>query len=193
MLPEVVIGPVTREDVQRLNQWLADDEVNSSWYGRGDDGRPLHIGYLPGDMVHASAQQWDEVFQSDDRRIVAVHTRDGEHIGEGQLLIEPALVEAQLFLIIGRKDLWRHHYGTAALLKLLDQAFWTYQLHRVWADVPEYNHPALQMFQQVGFVLEGRLRGTHRKDGRWYDSSALGLLSEEYARRRARLVDTPAV
>ncbi|MSQ17407.1 MAG: N-acetyltransferase [Dehalococcoidia bacterium] len=142
-------------------------------------------------MVNTSAQQWAEVFQNDDRKIFSVRNRDGEHIGEGQLDIEPALVEAKLFLIIGRKDLWGRHYGTTALLKLLDQAFWTYQLHRVWADVPEYNKPALQMFQQVGFVLEGHLRGTHRKDGRWYDSSALGLLSDEYTRRRARLVDTP--
>jgi RimJ/RimL family protein N-acetyltransferase len=48
------------------------------------------------------------------------------------------------------------------------------------------------MFRHVGFVLEGHLRGTHRKDGQWYDSSAMGLLAEEYTRRRARLVGSPA-
>jgi RimJ/RimL family protein N-acetyltransferase len=192
MLPETILAPVTREDVQRLAQWLEDDDVNGSWYGRGEDGQPLHIGYSPREMLQAPADQWRQVFEDEDRRIFAIRGRDGQHIGEGQLLIEPPLLEAQLFIIIGRKELWHQHYGTTALLKLLDHAFRDHRLHRVWADVPDYNQPALQMFRHVGFVLEGHLRGTHRKDGQWYDSSAMGLLAEEYTRRRARLVGSPA-
>ena len=42
-------------------------------------------------------------------------------------------------------------------------------------------------------MLEGRLRGTHRKDGEWYDSMAMGLLFNEYARRRARLMKVAEV
>jgi len=188
MLPEVVLAPVTREDVQQLAQWLEDDEVNGSWYGRGEDGQPLHIGYSPRETLQGPPEQWRQAFQDEDRKIFSIRSRDGQHLGEGQLLIEPPLLEAQVFVIIGRKDLWHQHYGTGALLKLLDHAFWDHRLHRVWADVPEYNQPALQMFRQVGFVLEGHLRGTHRKDGQWYNSSAMGLLAEEYTRRRARLV-----
>ena len=72
------------------------------------------------------------------------------HIGEGQLLIEWPLEEAQLFILIGRKDLWHHHYGTAALVAMLDEAFDNLELHRVWVDVPEYNEHALQMFGTWG-------------------------------------------
>jgi len=61
-------------------------------------------------------------------------------------------------------------------------------LHRAWVDVPEYNEHALQMFRHLGFVLEGHLRRTHRKDNDWYDSFAMGLLADEYPRRRARLL-----
>lgn len=192
MLPEATLALVTREDVQRLAQWLDDDDVNGSWYGRGEDGQPMHIGYSPREMLQASADQWRQVFENEDRKIFSIRDRDGQHVGEGQLLTEPVLLEAQLFIIIGRKELWHQHYGTTALLKLLDHAFWNHQLHRVWADVPAYNQHALEMFRHVGFVLEGHLRGTHRKDGQWYDSSAMGLLAEEYTRRRARLVGSPA-
>ena len=66
----------------------------------------------------------------------------------------------------------------------------TYELHRVWVDVPEYNQHALQMFRHLGFVLEGHLRKTHRKEDAWYDSFAMGLLVDEYSRRRARLTGT---
>jgi RimJ/RimL family protein N-acetyltransferase len=59
-------------------------------------------------------------------------------------------------------------------------------------DVPEYNEHAMQMCRHLGFILEGHLRKTHRKGDQWYDSFAMGLLSDEFARRRARLLGTPA-
>jgi RimJ/RimL family protein N-acetyltransferase len=48
------------------------------------------------------------------------------------------------------------------------------------------------MFRHLGFVLEGHLRRTHRKENEWYDSFAMGLLADEYPRRRARLLGTEA-
>jgi RimJ/RimL family protein N-acetyltransferase len=188
MFPQVALSAVEREDVQRVCDWLTDREVNTFWYGLGDDGQPIHIGYSPRQILLASPSEWSQVFENEDRKIYSIHSPDGQHIGEGQLVIEWSRQEAQLFILIGRKDLWHLHYGTSALVHLLDEAFTTLDLHRVWVDVPEYNEHALQMFRHLGFVLEGHLRRTHRKDDGWYDSFAMGLLTDEYARRRARLL-----
>ena len=193
MLPKISLVTPTREDVQRLADWLDDDEMNSLWYGRGQDKSPLHIGYSPHGISKASDSELSRIFEDDEnRKIYSVYTEGGEHIGEGQLVIEWALQEAQVFLLIGRKDMWHQHYGTMALVSLLDQAFESFELHRVWGDVPEYNEHALDMFRQLGFVLEGHLRKTHRKDEDWYDSFAMGLLTDEYVRRRSRLLETLA-
>lgn len=192
MFPEVKLTTATREDVKRVAEWLDDVEVNSMWYGLDEDGKPLHIGYSPHELLQAPDDQFQEVIYNADRKIFSVYTQDNAHIGEGQLVIEGPLMEAQLFLLVGRKDLWHHHYGTMAMIQLLDQAYEDQGLHRVWVDVPEYNEHALEMCRHLGFVLEGHLRKTHRKDGEWYDSSAMGLLAEEYARRRTRLMGTAA-
>ena len=189
MLPEVRLTEVSRDDVKQVADWLQDKEVDASWYGTNEQGVPVHIGYSPGHMLGATDAEWDEVFGGQERKIFSVYTADGEHIGEGQIVIESPLWEAQLFILIGRKDLWFRGYGTAALVKLLDLSFDTYGLHRAWVDVPEYNLPAIHMCERIGFVLEGRLRGTHPKEGEWYDSMAMGLLSNEFARRRARLME----
>jgi len=185
MLPDVSLMPPVREDIQRMADWLGDNEVNSFWYGRGDDGIALHHGYSPQSVIGSSEDEWKRVFEGHDRTIYAIYTQDGQHIGEGQLVIDWPLQEAQIFILIGRKDLWHHHYGTMGLIRLLDEAYNTFGLHRVWADIPEYNEHALQMFRHIGFVLEGRLRKTHPKDGEWYDSLAMGLLAGEYVRRRS--------
>ena len=192
MFPEVSLTGTTREDVGRMAEWLGDSDVNTMWYGLGDDGKPLHHGYSPHVLLESSDQEMSLVVDNEDRKIYSVYSDEGEHIGEGQLVIDWPLLEAQLFLLIGRKDLWHHHYGTAAMIRLLDEAFENLRLHRVWADVPEYNEHALQICRHLGFVLEGRMRKSHRKDGEWYDSSTLGLLTEEYARRRDRLMGSPA-
>ena len=189
MLPEVRLSEITREDVGRMAEWLRDKEVNASWYGADEEGEPLHIGYTPAHILQVSEEEWQEVFHSDVRKVYSVHSADGDHIGEGQIVIEAPLWEAQLFILVGRKELWYRGYGTAGLVHLLDLAFYTYNLHRAWVDIPEYNLPALHMCERIGFKLEGRLRGTHRKDGEWHDSLAMGLLTEEYARRRARLME----
>jgi RimJ/RimL family protein N-acetyltransferase len=188
MLPDVQLTQVTREDVARIADWLQDREVNSSWYGADESGEPLHIGYSPKQMLKATEEEWREVFESDVRKIYSIHSSDLRHIGEGQMVIEAPLWEAQIFILVGRKELWYRGYGTAGLVKLLDLAFYTYGLHRAWVDIPEYNLPALHMCERIGFKLEGRMRGTHPKDGEWHDSLAMGLLTEEYARRRARLM-----
>ena len=193
MYPDVTLTSITHADVQRMVTWLDDEEVNALWYGLDDEGLPLHMGYSPHRMLRASPQEWNQVFGSEDRKIYSVYTAEGDHIGEGQLFVEWPLLEAQLVLIVGRKDLWHHHYGTMALIKLLDEAYDNLNLHRVWVDVPEYNEHALQMFRHIGFVLEGHLRKTHRKNNEWFDSYAMGLLTEEYARRRSRLMGGAAV
>lgn len=190
MFPQVSLTAPTREDVERLMGWLDDEDVNTSWYGLGDDGRPLHAGYTPSHVLEGDGNDWDRVFNDDNRKVFAVYSSEGEHIGEAQLVIEWPLLEAQAFILVGRKDLWHHHYGTMSLVSLLDHAFNDLGLHRIWVDVPEYNRPALDMVEHIGFVVEGHFRKAHRRGDQWFDSYALGLLAEEYPRRRARLMET---
>ena len=192
MFPEVTLAVPTREDIQRMAEWLSDPEVSSVWYGVGDDGKPLHTSYSPEALAAGGQAEWDHVFDDENRAIFSIHNAEGEHIGEAQLVIEWPLFEARADLLVGRKDLWHHHFGTSGLIGLLDHAFGPLGLHRVWVDVPEYNEPGMQMVQHIGFVVEGHLRQTHRKNDEWFDSSVLGLLAEEYPRRRARLMSTVA-
>ena len=119
-----------------------------------------------------------------ERLIKSIYAHALGHIGEIQLFLNPLLKEAKLFVLIGKKEAWGHHYGQIAVLQLLDLAFLELELHRIWVDVPEYNHIAMHIFKRLGFTIEGRLRSTHMLDGKWKDSTILGLLENEYKRRR---------
>lgn len=189
MVPDIRLTEVSREDIQRMAHWLEDTEVMALWYGADENGDPLHIGYSPKAILRASDEEWKQTFDDEVRKIFSIYDAHEGHIGEAQMVIEPPLHEAQVFVIIGRKDLWLHHYGSAAMFQLLDIAFSTYKLHRAWVDVPDYNIHALHMCERLGFLLEGHLRSTHPKDGKWYDSLIMGLLEREFSRRRPKLIE----
>ncbi len=190
MLPEVSLRVVTKADLIQVREWLSDPEVNQMWYGCDDSSQPLHTGYDLGFNDDETSDLLTKLSGDRNRDVISILSESEGHIGEAQLVYEWPLLEAQLFLLIGEKELWHHHYGTAALVKVLDYAFLEKNLHRVWVDVPEFNTNALHMVDHLGFVMEGHFRGAHRKEGEWFDSSILGLLSDEYARRRPRILES---
>ena len=179
----VVLKTVNREDVSRINQWLADDEVSESWFGRYAYGNPAHLGYHPEEMEKASDEEWHRVFDNPEHRIESVYTPEGDHIGEIHIAIEESLADGQLSILIGRKELWHQGYGTAATRASLELAFDEYGLYRVWVDIPEYNDAARHMFSHLGFVHEGTLRKSRPHEGARFDSVVMGILGAEYSQR----------
>ena len=160
MLPNIELRAVNRKDVIRIVEWLEDNEVQENWFGRYTYGEPAHLGYEPAKMVDATKAE-----------------------GEAQLAIDEALGDAQLSILIGRKDLWHSGFGTASTLALLDHIFNQLDLYRAWVDVPEYNTHAREMFEHVGFIHEGTLRKSRPHHGARFDSVILGMLRAEYERK----------
>lgn len=180
---QVSLRPVSREDVSRIRQWLEDQEISESWFGRYSYGDPAHLGYHPKEMETASEEEWERVFNNPEHRIYSIYNEDGEHIGELHIAVEESLGDGQVSVLIGRKDLWHQGYGTASMRAALDLAFNELGLFRVWVDVPEYNTAALAICRHLGFVHEGTLRKSRPHEGSRFDSVVMGMLATEYAAR----------
>ncbi|MDD3806898.1 MAG: GNAT family protein [Candidatus Marinimicrobia bacterium] len=74
----------------------------------------------------------------------------------------------------------RHGYGNDAVKTLLDYLFFDIKLHRVGAEVYEYNIASQKLLEKVGFVLEGRLvQWLYRKE-RYWDKLLYGVLQAEW-------------
>ena len=181
--PKVTLRQVNRDDVVRIRQWLEDEAISESWFGRYSYGDPAHLGYHPSEMEHASEQKWDAVFNNPEHRILSIYTENGEHIGEIHFAIEESLGDGHFSILVGRKDMWHRGYGTAGTKAALDMAFDELGLYRVWVDIPEYNAAALAMCTHLGFVHEGTLRKSRPHEGSRFDSVVMGMLATEYAQR----------
>jgi RimJ/RimL family protein N-acetyltransferase len=93
---------------------------------------------------------------------------------------------ARLFIVIGRRELWKRGVGTEVVGKVLHQAFRVLGLRRVLSDYLEPNRGSAVIHRRNGFVEEGQLRDDAWRDGRWVDRTLLSILRDEYLNAAAR-------
>ncbi len=71
-------------------------------------------------------------------------------------------------------------YATDALRTVINYAFKDMNLHRLEAEVIEYNEASKKMIEKLGFKEEGRLREAKYSKGKYWDILRYGLLKDEY-------------
>jgi RimJ/RimL family protein N-acetyltransferase len=75
---------------------------------------------------------------------------------------------------------WNGGYGTDATRTALRFAFEEMNLHRISLTVLDYNTRAQRCYEKCGFRIEGRLRRSRFRDGRWCDEILMGILQDEF-------------
>lgn len=91
---------------------------------------------------------------------------------------ERAGVQSIGYLLIRR--FWGHGYAREAVSRLLDRLFHEEGLRRAVADVDPDNVASNALLKDLGFTLEGRLRGEWETHIGVRDSFIWGLLREEW-------------
>lgn len=114
---------------------------------------------------------------------------DGRVIGQVDLSeFDPVAGNAWLGIGIGERAYWNNGYGSEAMKVLMRYSFEVLGLQRISLSVFEYNLRAMHVYEKMGFVEEGRLRGFLERDGRRWDLIFFGLLREEWASWQTALV-----
>jgi RimJ/RimL family protein N-acetyltransferase len=84
-------------------------------------------------------------------------------------------------IVIGDKSYWDQDYGTEAMQLLLEYAFNTLNLHRVYLRVFEDNPRAIRAYEKAGFIHEGRMRQAEYRRGGYRDVLLMSVLRSEWA------------
>lgn len=174
----VRLRAVERDDLPRYVTWLNDPEVRS------------HL-LLFAPMSLADEERWFEGLGRDSsRHVLAVDQREGEgwsHVGTcGLESVDLRNGCCTLGIFLGPAAARGKGIGTAAMTLLLAFAFDELRLHRVELEVFDDNERARRVYERLGFVLEGRRREAHYKEGRYHDKLIMSLLAEEHRERRRR-------
>ena len=83
---------------------------------------------------------------------------------------------AEVSLYIGPEELRGQGLGERVLQMLETKAFREFNLHRLWAEVYEFNITSMTLFESCGYEKEGVLRQHIFAQGCYWDSIVYGLL-----------------
>ena len=94
---------------------------------------------------------------------------------------------AMFGIFIGEADARGRGLGTDATALILQYAFNTANLNRVWLHVFEDNPGGIHVYEKLGFVREGLLREDTFREGRYRNTVVMGILRADWkSRKRTR-------
>ncbi len=169
----VQLRPVSEDDVDAILGWVNDPEVvgNLAAFSGEPFTREQELSYVRS-MQASAVDRVFSVFAQDDDRYLG-------QVGLHQIHWRSKV--ARLACIIGSSDEWGKGFGSAAISSLLDTAFGTEGLHKVWLVVFETNTRARRTYERLGFQIEGHLREEYFHTGEWHTMIRMSLLDREWA------------
>jgi diamine N-acetyltransferase len=183
--PRVYLRPLERTDVPLLQAWINDQEVIRNLL----NFRPMNL--------QGEEEFLDKVTRDPDLVVLGIALRsDDRLIGDVALhRIQSRDRQAGFGILIGEKAEWSKGYGTEATRLIVRYAFDVLNLNRVWLHVLENNKRGQRAYEKVGFKVEGVLRQSAFREGRYLDTITMGILrgelTEESESRGTKPVKTP--
>jgi len=164
--------------IRRFEERDVPDKVR--WINDPANNRFLHYD-LP--LEEGKTRAWWAAVKDRTDRYDAVIEADGVPCGTiGLLGIDRKNSKAEYYVAMGEPALKGAGVSTAASLLLLDYAFRTLGLNRVYLYTEEENLPAQRLFEKVGFRREGLLRDDLFSRGHFVSRYAYGLCRADYER-----------
>jgi RimJ/RimL family protein N-acetyltransferase len=177
----VCLGPIDHEkDPEVISRWSHDAGFMRMMYT--DPMRPLAPWQVKKEMekLEKSLEEARNLFHFRIRS-----RKDGRLLGFAELnYISWTNASGFIRLGIGASEDRRQGFGSDALGLLLYYAFVEVNLYRLTANIPDYNHPAQNLFKGFGFREEVRRRQALQRDCCTWDLLQLGLLADEWKERQ---------
>lgn len=165
----VILRPLIETDAPLLALWVNDPQV--SVYVRA---------YLP--VTVKEEVEWIlSLSKRPENDIVVMIVVDGKPIGTmGIHGINHRHGTATTGALIGEKDYWGKGYGAEAKMLLLEYAFNTLNLRKVYSHVHEFNERSVNYSLKCGYEIEGRLKSHHYSQGKYWDQIQLAVFKDKF-------------
>lgn len=126
-------------------------------------------------------EEWYEEYVSDeDSSVNFVIVVDDTPIGSlGLHGIDDVNGSTEIGIFLA-EEYWGDGYGTEAARLATDYAFAQHRRHRVVARVFEFNDASANVWEKLGFELEGTHRDEMFVDGEYHDVRYYGVLEDEW-------------
>ena len=171
MEARVYLRALEPDDYKTSIEWRRDNEI---W---GMVGSTKYF------VSEAYEKKWveDTIFNSRDIKLAVCEVGSNKYIGNVYATdIDQTNRSCTTGVLVGNHDFWGQGYASEAYRLLLDYLFNERNINRVQAYVLESNVASMKMHQKVGYKIEGTLRKSVYKNGKYQNQVLLSILKEEF-------------
>lgn len=167
----VYLRALEPEDYKTSVAWRNDEEI---------------AGMVGGPRYFVSAErekEWvhDAIFNNDKLVLAICLKENDKYIGNTMLQeIDWINRSAHVPVLIGDKAEWSKGYATEARMLILKFAFEERGLERIFALVKEDNAGSRKMLEKCGYKVEGTMRRSLYKGGKWHNQLLMAVLREDF-------------
>jgi diamine N-acetyltransferase len=167
----IVLRPLNKADIENRLRWFNDPDVRKTLI-------------ISERFEQEKTICWFEKMQDDDSRLeFVIETTEKTPVGIiGLAGIDSTHRTAEIYLVIGQKEFWGKGVMLEAECLLIDWAFNSLGLEKIWAEARPDNIASLITMKKIGFQIEGTLRNEKIVNGQRTTVLHLGLLREDFKR-----------
>jgi len=165
----IVLRPLAKADIENRVKWFNDPDVRKT----------LIINER---FELEKTIRWFEKIQTDDsREEFIIETLQKVPVGVvGLAGINRTHKTAEIYIVIGQKESWGKGVMLEAECLLIDWAFNSLGLEKIWAETRPDNIASIITMKKIGFEVEGTLRNEKIVNGQRVTVLRLGLLREDF-------------
>lgn len=161
---------------------LEPDDYKASIKWRKDDDIWNMLGGPKYFVSEAYERKWveDAIFNPKDLKLAICLTENDRYIGNVYMTdINNLNRSCTSHILIGEKDCWGKGYAKEALMLAINYMFNERNIHRIQAFILESNTQSLRMHEKCGYKIEGLLRDSIFKNGKYQNQYILSILNNE--------------
>ena len=160
---------MTEDDTDDIIRWRNNPRVREKFIFRDLFTRESHQEWLEKIIAQGKAVQYVICIKENNRKIGSVYLRD----------INLVHHKAEYGIFIGEDDVLGKGYGTEAAKLIVQYAFQSMNLHKIFLRVYADNVQAIKSYKKAGFQEEACLRNDVKIDGIYRDMLLMAVINEE--------------
>jgi RimJ/RimL family protein N-acetyltransferase len=166
---KIFLSPITLDDVtSEYLSWLHDPEVMKGIETSG--------------YTMKSLQQYiRDILTNDKTEMFTIKDIiSKKHIGNIKLVNDFKNNHSELGILIGDKNYWGKGIGSEACSLIVEYAFNTHNMNKVWLTVHSNNPAAYQLYKKLGFKEEGCLKEHIKYQGKYIDKYLMAIYKKNW-------------
>jgi len=154
---KIELKKIKKDDLRQIIRWRNDSKImkfNTQFF-------LLNMEYQ---------KKWfEQITKKNSKSKMFVFKYGNEIVGIGGLIHHDYQNKsADIAIILGESKIRGKGFGTKALKLLVEYGFKRMKLHRIGADIFEYNKVSLRLFEKLEFKKELEMRDYLWRDGKWW-------------------------